>query len=123
MSCCDDIYMKIREVWKQMPALLLFHPVHMEAMSKGATFSSISVRHVSCQPYIILFEAVSAPATVQTAYLPAGCGLGQIKSLIHEGVRVGRGADWKSRTKTKKLQEIGRGEAKVWVQERMANVK
>lgn len=45
---------------------------------------------------------MSAPASVETAYLPAGCGLGQIKSLIHEGVWVGILADWKSRTKTKK---------------------
>lgn len=27
----------------------------------------------------------SPPASVETACLPAGCGLGQIKSLIHEG--------------------------------------
>lgn len=56
-------------------------------MSKGPVFSSISVRHASCQPYIMLFEAVgsSALASVETACLPAGCGLDQIKSLIHEG--------------------------------------
>lgn len=36
---------------------------------------------------------------------------------------MGRGADWKSRTETKKLEEIGRGKAKVWVQERTENVK
>lgn len=70
--------------------------------------------------YNIVWSRVSA---VETAYLPAGCGLGQINSLIHGGVWVGRGADWKSRTETKKLEEIGRGKAKVWVQERTENVK
>lgn len=34
-----------------------------------------------------------------------------------------KGADWKSGTATEKLEEIGRGKAKVWVQERTANVK
>lgn len=34
-----------------------------------------------------------------------------------------KGADWQSGTATKKLEEIGRGKAKVWVQERTANVK
>lgn len=35
-----------------------FYPVHMETVSRGAAFSSISVRHASRQPYIILFEAM-----------------------------------------------------------------
>lgn len=64
----------------------MFHRVHIEAVSEGPVFSSISVKHASCQPYIMLFEAwSSAPASVETACLPAGCGSGQIKSLIHEG--------------------------------------
>lgn len=36
---------------------------------------------------------------------------------------MGRGAEWKSKTETNKVEEIGRGKAKVWVQERTANVK
>lgn len=73
--------------------------------------------------YNIVWSRASAAASVETAYLPAGCGLGQIKSLIHEGVWVGILADWKSRTKTKKKLEEMWGKAKVWVQERAENVK
>lgn len=36
---------------------------------------------------------------------------------------MGRGAGWKSRTKAEKLGDTGRGKAKVWAQERTANVK
>lgn len=71
--------------------------------------------------YNICLKPCVCSGPVETAYLPAGCGLGQIKSLIHTGVWVG--ADWKSRTATEKLEEIGRRKAKVWVQERTANVK
>lgn len=51
---------------------------------------------------------MSAPASVETAYLPAGCGLGQIKSLIHEGVWVRILADWKDQ-KTGGNERKGKG--------------
>lgn len=84
----------------------MFHRVHIEAVSEGAVFSSISVKHASCQPYIMLFEAwSSAPASVETACLPAGCGLGQIKSLIHEREREDEGGSGK-------LEQMERREGK-----------
>lgn len=36
----------------------MFHHAHKETVAEGPAFSSISVRHASCQPYIMLFEAV-----------------------------------------------------------------
>lgn len=87
----------------------MFYRVHIEAVSEGPVFSSISVRHASCQPYIMLFEAwSSAPASVETACLPAGCGLGQIKSLIHE-------YGWEEEGGNGKVEQIERrGGKKIW---------
>lgn len=40
--------------------------------------------------YNICLKPCVCSSPVETAYLPAGCGLGQIKGLIHEGVWVGK---------------------------------
>lgn len=54
----------------------------------------------------MLFEAwSSAPASVETACLPAGCGLGQIKSLIHEG-------GWEEEGGNGKVEQMERREGK-----------
>lgn len=49
-------------------------------------FSSVSVRPASCQARGVLFEAVGLMLKRKSAFL-AGCSLGQIRSLIHEGER------------------------------------
>lgn len=64
--------------------------------------------------------------------MPAGCGLGQIKSLIHEGGWEEGEREWESRRDAEEEAEMdgdgcirrgveGSGKMKVWVKERIEN--